>query len=143
MPNWLRNTLALIAGVVIGGFVNMGIIMVGPSLIPVPAGMDVSSAESIKASMPLLRPQHFITPFVAHAMGTLVGALVAHLLAATHRATFAYVIGVLTLCGGIAACFMIPAPMWFMALDLIVAYLPMAWLATVIGQRLRPMGRTA
>jgi hypothetical protein len=33
---------------------------------------------------------------------------------------------------------MIPAPVWFIALDLIVAYLPMAWLATVIGARLRP-----
>jgi hypothetical protein len=36
----------------------------------------------------------------------------------------AYAIGVLFLCGGIAASFMIAAPAWFIALDLVVAYLP-------------------
>jgi hypothetical protein len=30
---------------------------------------------------------------------------------------------------------MIPAPAWFIALDLVVAYLPMAWLATRVGNR--------
>jgi len=28
---------------------------------------------------------------------------------------------------------MIPAPLWFILLDLIVAYLPMAWLALKLG----------
>jgi hypothetical protein len=32
---------------------------------------------------------------------------------------------------------MIPAPAWFIALDLIVAYLPMAWLAVRVGTRLK------
>ena len=40
------------------------------------------------------------------------------------------------LIGGIAACFMIPAPAWFMALDLLVAYLPMAWLAIRLGKKI-------
>lgn len=44
--------------------------------------------------------------------------------------------GVLYLCGGIAASLMIPAPAWFIALDLLLAYLPMAWLAVWLGTRL-------
>ena len=36
---------------------------------------------------------------------------------------------------------MIPAPTWFKALDLLVAYLPMAWLATQIGARLNKASR--
>jgi len=42
------------------------------------------------------------------------------------------------LVGGIAACFMIPAPAWFMAADLLLAYLPMVWLAIKAGQRMAP-----
>jgi hypothetical protein len=75
-------------------------------------------------------------PFLAHALGTLAGALTAYLMAATQKAKLAYVIGAVFLCGGVAASFMIPAPAWFIALDLLAAYLPMAWLATRIGARL-------
>ena len=92
--------------------------------------------EGLAAGIALFEPRHFVTPFLAHALGTLVGAFVAYLLAASHKARFAYAIGVLFLMGGIAACFMIPAPAWFMALDLVVAYLPMAWLAIALGARI-------
>ncbi|MGH8076766.1 MAG: hypothetical protein ACREPE_05505, partial [Lysobacter sp.] len=74
---------------------------------------------------------------------TLAGALVAYLIAASYKAQFAYVIGAVFLCGGVAASFMIPAPTWFIALDLLIAYLPMAWLASLIGTRLKPTGSPA
>lgn len=32
---------------------------------------------------------------------------------------------------------MIPAPAWFIALDLLAAYLPMAWLSIQIGTRMK------
>ena len=46
----------------------------------------------------------------------------------------------LFLAGGIAASFMIPAPAWFIALDLLLAYIPMAWLAVQIGARMKGEG---
>ncbi|HMJ08522.1 MAG TPA: hypothetical protein VK468_05930 [Pyrinomonadaceae bacterium] len=134
----IRNILGFIIGMVVGGAVNMAIVVLGPMVIPPPAGVDMTNVESMVRSMPLLEPKHFIAPFLAHALGTLVGALVAYLIAASYKSVFAYVIGVLTLAGGIAACFLIPAPAWFMALDLIVAYIPMAWLAVMIGRRITP-----
>lgn len=39
----IRNVLAVILGAVIGAAVNMGFIIVGPSIIPAPAGVDVTS----------------------------------------------------------------------------------------------------
>jgi hypothetical protein len=114
----------------------MALITVGPSLIPPPAGVDVNSAESLSRAMHLFEPRHFVMPFLAHAAGTLAGALAAYLIAATRRAQWAYVIGVAFLCGGLAASFMIPAPTWFIALDLLAAYLPMAWLGIQIGVRM-------
>lgn len=98
----------------------------------------MNTVEGLAAAMPLLRPEHFVFPFLAHALGTFAGALFAQHLAASHRAVFAWIIGGLTMCGGIAAAFMIPAPTWFKAVDLVFAYLPMAWLAIQLGQKLRP-----
>jgi hypothetical protein len=137
MSNLLRNLIAIVVGVVVGGFVNMALITLSPSLIPPPAGVDPTNAESLAQAMHLFEPRHFVMPFLAHALGTFVGALGAYLIAATHKARMAYVIGALYLFGGIAACFMIPAPAWFMALDLLVAYLPMAWLAIQLGRRIQ------
>jgi hypothetical protein len=136
MPNLLRNVLAVLAGLAIGGAINMAIITASPSVIPPPAGVDVTNAESLKASIHLFQPRHFVMPFLAHALGTLAGAIVAFLIAATHHARLAYVVGVVFLAGGIAAAFMIPAPAWFIALDLVVAYIPMAWLGIHVGTRL-------
>ena len=133
MPRRLRNVAALLVGVVVGGAVNMALITLGPSLIPPPAGVDVNDAESLRRSIHLLEPRHFVMPFLAHAVGTLAGALSAYLLAVTHKRAIALAIGVVFLCGGVAASFMIPAPAWFITLDLLVAYLPMAWLATRLG----------
>lgn len=138
MPNGVRIALAIIAGVVVGGIVNMGIITLGPMLIPPPAGADLTTAEGLKAAMPLMEPKHFAMPFLAHALGTLVGAFVAAALAPSRRALAAYVVGVLFLAGGISASLMIPAPVWFIALDLLVAYLPMAWIGLLLAARWRP-----
>ena len=137
MTNVLRNVLAILAGIAIGGGVNMALITLSPSLIPPPVGVDVNSAESLGKAMHLFEPRHFVMPFLAHAVGTLAGALAAYLIAASYRAPLAYVIGAVFLCGGVAASFMIPAPTWFIALDLLAAYLPMAWLSIQIGTRMR------
>lgn len=136
MPNLLRNVLAVLAGIVIGGVVNMAIITVSPWLIPPPAGVDVSSPEGLSRAMHLFEPRHFIMPFLAHAVGTLAGALAAYLFAASYKAQLALVIGAVFLCGGVAACFLVPAPTWFIALDLLAAYLPMAWLGIQTGSRI-------
>ena len=108
-----------------------------PVLIPPPTGVDVNNAESLSKAMYLFEPRHFVMPFLAHAVGTLAGALAAYLIAATYKPQMAYVIGAVFLCGGVAASFMIPAPAWFIALDLLAAYLPMAWLSIQIGTRVK------
>jgi large-conductance mechanosensitive channel len=138
MLKLLRNLLAILVGVVAGAAVNMLLVSISPMLIPPPAGVDVNNAESLSLGIHLFEPQHFIMPFLAHALGTLVGALVAYLIAASQKNRFAYVIGVFFLCGGIAASYMIPAPVWFISLDLLLAYLPMAWLGILLARRLQP-----
>jgi hypothetical protein len=138
MPKLLRQVFAVVVGIIIGGCVNMALVTLSPALIPPPDGVDVTNSESLRQSIHLFQPQHFIMPFLAHALGTLAGALVAYLLAASHKKQLAFGIGAFYFCGGLAASFMNPAPAWFIALDLLLAYIPMAWLAVWLGFRLSP-----
>jgi hypothetical protein len=131
----LRNILAVVCGMVIGSAANMALVWLGPLLVAAPTGVDMASAEGLAAGMARLQPVHFLFPFLAHALGTFTGALVAYAVAGSHKPRFAWAIGVFFLLGGIAASTMIPAPLWFKVLDLVGAYLPMAWLAVRVGGR--------
>jgi len=124
----ILNTIAILGGLVLAGVVNMGLISLGAELIPPPAGADVSSMDELKKAMPLFMPQHFVFPFLAHSLGTLAGAVFAAKVAATHKLIIAFFIGVVFLAGGIVMVFSLPSPIWFNSLDLIGAYLPMAYL---------------
>jgi len=128
MNPMIRNILAVLAGAILGSMVNMGIIMLSSSIIPPPEGADLTTEAGLKASMHLMQPKHFIMPFLAHALGTLTGAFVTAIIALSHKMNLALAIGVLFLAGGISMVFMLPSPTWFTLLDLIGAYLPMAYL---------------
>lgn len=130
----LKNILAIVAGFILGSVVNMALVTVSSAVIAPPAGADMTTVEGLQAAMPLLEAKHFVFPFLAHALGTLVASLVAATIAVSHKMMIALGFGVLFLCGGIAASMMIPAPAWFIALDLIVAYIPMAWIGGKLGR---------
>ncbi|MBK8451358.1 MAG: hypothetical protein IPL42_15615 [Saprospiraceae bacterium] len=125
----LRNILAVVVGAILGSVVNMGFIMVSGSIIPPPDGADVTTMDGLKASMHLFQPKHFIFPFLAHAFGTFVGAFIAAKMAIRQKMIYAMGIGVFFLIGGITNIFMLPSPVWFTVLDLVVAYIPMAYIA--------------
>ena len=125
----LKNILAVIAGLIIGSIVNYGLLQILNAIIPPPEGMASADLESIKESMSQFQTKHFIPPFLAHALGTLAGAFTAAKIAASSKLTMALIIGFFFLFGGISMVVMIPStPTWFILLDLIVAYIPMAWL---------------
>lgn len=128
MKTILLNTLAVIGGLIFGSVVNMSLISLGTKLIAAPAGVDVSTMESLAQSMHLFEPKHFIFPFLAHALGTLAGAMLAAKIAVSHQLKFAMVIGLAFLAGGTSMVISLPSPMWFNVLDLVFAYLPMAYL---------------
>ena len=125
----LKNILAVAVGIIIGGFVNMGIIMMSSSVIPPPEGADLTTMEGLKAAMPLMQAKHFLMPFLAHALGTFVGAFIAYYLAANNKMRFALAIGIWFMIGGIVNIILLPSPIWFTIVDLCLAYIPMAILA--------------
>ncbi|WP_103071628.1 hypothetical protein [Aquimarina sediminis] len=130
----IKNILAVIIGWLIGSIVNMGLIKIGYSMVPI-EGVDPNDMNALAAIMPTLEYKHFVFPFLAHALGTLVGAIIAGLIAANHKMKFALGIGVLFLIGGILVSFMLPAPTWFIGIDLLLAYIPMAWIGGKIADK--------
>ena len=134
MNSMTRNVMAVIVGLVVGGVVNRGLVNVGPSIIPLPAGADVSTMDGLRESMALFAPKNFLFPFLAHALGTLVGAFVAAKLAVNHQMKCAMIIGFVFLLGGVSMVYMVGGPVWFMAADLILAYLPMGYLGGLLAR---------
>lgn len=129
----LKNILALIVGLFIGSIVNMGIILISGSFVTPPAGVDMTTEEGLKAGMPLLHSKHFIFPFLAHAVGTFVGAYLAARIA-TKKLLFAMIIGIVFLSSGIWMVVTLHLPIWFTLVDLIGAYLPVAYFAGKITE---------
>lgn len=128
MSSTFRNILAVIAGFIFGSIVNMAILRISHHVIPLPEGVDVTDMEKLKTSMHQFEPKHFLFPFLAHALGTLAGAWLAAFITLGNKLRSALIVGILFLAGGIANSFLLPAPTWFIIVDLLGAYLPMAYL---------------
>lgn len=125
----LRNSIVVILGLIIGSIINMKIIVYGSSVVRYPSGVDPTNAESLKAGIHLLGFKHFMIPFAAHAIGSLIGAFIAARFSASKHFTLALIVGGFFLIGGISMVFILPnVPLWFCLLDIIMAYIPMAYL---------------
>ena len=83
----------------------MALVALGPIVIPPPPGVDVTDPASLSTAILLFEARHFVFPFLGHALGTLVGALIAVLIVACRRTAIAYGVGTAFLDGGIAAAF--------------------------------------
>ncbi|MCL3781925.1 hypothetical protein EMN47_16185 [Prolixibacteraceae bacterium JC049] len=131
----IRNVIAVVLGWIVGSAVNMGLIKLGHQVFPI-EGVDINDMEALAAVMPTLGSEFFLFPFLAHALGTLVGAAIAAIIAFKHKLKMAMFVGVLFLLGGIMVNMMLPGPTWFTVVDLVVAYIPMAWIGGVITQKI-------
>lgn len=127
-----RNILAVIFGAVAGAVLNGSIISFSSKIISPPIGANLTTDAGLIAAMPLMQPKHFIMPFLAHAIGTLVGAIITILVATNYKLRLAYLISFIFLIGGIMMVRMLHSPMWFNILDLGFAYIPMSYLAVKI-----------
>lgn len=129
MSPTLRNWIGVIVGLVACMVVDGTLVDVGTSLIPPPPGVNPGDVESIKANIHRYEFKDFVTPFIAHAVGSFVGAWLAATISATFKRRRAMVVGCIHMAGGIYMCFLLPeTPVLFMAADLLLAYLPIAWL---------------
>ena len=88
-----------------------------------------------RESMKLFEPANFLFPWLGHALGTLAGAFVAAKVAATHPMRCAIAIGVVFLLGGITMVVQCGGPKWCIGADLVLAYIPMAFIGGHLATR--------
>ncbi len=133
MNTSLKNFLIALVSVLVGMVVNMAIITISPNLIPPPEGVDMTTSEGLIAGMEFMEPKHFIMPFLAHALGTLVAVFMAIKLVPESKFSYAIFVAIPFFLGGTIMAYSVPAPVWFEVLDLVVAYIPMAWLGAKLA----------
>ena len=130
MNPFLRNGLAVLLGIFIGAIINFAVIFLSSYIVTPPTGLDVTNVDSVKANIGLYKPIHFLFPFLAHALGTLVGAVMAIKISKSKKTKVGYIVALVFLYGGVSMVTQVPSPLWFSIFDLAVAYIPMAWIAT-------------
>jgi hypothetical protein len=92
--------------------------------------------DGLKAAVPFLEAKHYLFPFLAHAIGTLISAVLITRFLKSQQFVFAMMAGILFLLAGISMVIMLPeTPIWFVLVDLIGAYIPMAYLGNRIARR--------
>lgn len=137
MKKIIVNIVAVLMGLFAGAMGNGGIINISSKIIPPPIGSNLQTMEGLIKAMPIMEPKHFIMPFLAHALGTFVGAILCSLVARSQKLILALSIGLIFFIGGFTMVFQLPAPLWFDLVDLIFAYIPMAWLGYKIVSKLK------
>ena len=128
MKKIIVNIVAVLIGLFAGAMLNGVIINISSEIIPPPAGSNLQTMEGLIKAMTIMEPKHFIMPFLAHALGTFVGAILCCLVARSQKLILALSIGLTFFIGGFMMVLQLPAPLWFDLVDLIFAYFPMAWL---------------
>ncbi len=121
MKQILKNIVIVILGIIVGMIVNIGLIILGGTIFPPSENFEPMNAMNWDF-------KYFIFPFLAHSIGTLSGAIIVSKLSKKSSIILPLIVGVYFLLGGIYMITILPAPMWFILLDVILGYIPMALL---------------
>lgn len=115
----MRIVLATIVGLIVGNGVNMAIISFG---MPVQIETGADQYEALLEMMKSFTAMDYMIPLAAHIFGILTGLIAARLICKTSNIPI-YIVGGLHIVGTVINIFMIPAPGWFIVVDLILPIL--------------------
>ena len=126
MRRTLKNIGIVILGIIIGMIVNIGLIILGGTIFVLPENFEPMNAMNWDV-------KYFIFPFLAHSIGTLSGAFIVSKLSNKSSIILPLIVGLYFFSGGIYMVTILPAPTWFVLLDVILGYIPMALLGWKIS----------
>ena len=127
MKKIIKNIGIVVLGIMIGTMVNMSLIISGWSIFVPTDNFNPMNAMSWDL-------KYFIFPFLAHSIGTLSGALIVSKFSKKSSIILPLIVGLYFLLGGIYMITILPAPTWFVLLDVILGYIPMALLGWKISK---------
>ena len=119
MKQIFKNIGIVLLGIIIGMIVNMGLIIIG--------GIFFSPTDNFEPMNAINWDfKYFIFPFLAHSIGTLSGAFIVSKISRNSHIIMPLIVGFYFLSGGLYMVTILPAPTWFISLDIILCYIPMA-----------------
>ena len=121
MKQIFKNIGIVLLGIIIGMIVNMGLIIIGGIFFPPTENFEPMNAINWDF-------KYFIFPCLAHSIGTLSGAFIVSKLSKKPHIIMPLIVGLYFLFGGLYMVTILPAPTWFVLLDIILCYIPMALL---------------
>jgi hypothetical protein len=120
MPQTLRTTLALLAGVVVTFFTIAAVEQLGHLLYRAPEGLDWQDSSAASAYLKQLPVGALLLVLSGWLLGIFTGMAAATVLAGRCRGRFALSIGGLVLLGAASNFYMLPHPLWLMVLSLLM-----------------------
>ncbi len=134
----LRNTLAVLVGLIVGGLVNWAFLLLNNMVFPLPEGTDMNDPAQMKEVIASMPGAAWIGVFAAHLGQAFVGGWVAAKLGVSRPVLLAMIVGVLSLAGGILNAIMLETPSWtWIEMPL---YLLVAWYAGRLVEKGREAG---
>ena len=131
----LKHILFFLAVLFLGSMLNGAILNIGMQIIPPPEGFDMNNPDELALAMKHMQVRHFISPFFAHALGTLLSAVLFYYFSKSQKQWPMLLIGSMFFAAGLYMVIILPSPWWFTAIDLGLAYFPMAYIGYRIGKR--------
>lgn len=130
----MKKLLFLLIALILGATFNSILLNVGMKIIPPPQGFDMNNPLELAKAMKVMEVRHFLFPFLAHALGTLFGVIFFTYFSKSNKLFFPMLIAGLFFAGGLYMVLILPSPIWFNVLDLVLAYFPMALLGYKIAK---------
>jgi len=128
----MRSVLAVIAGVVAAGIIIALVEMAGQQIYPLPEGVNPADPESVKAAMANIPTGGLLFVLLAWALGSFGGGWLAARIATQSRVLHGIIVGGIMLLAGIVNMAMIPHPLWFWVVGVLI-FLPAAYLGARLG----------
>lgn len=122
----VKTILAVIAGVIAGGAIVFVTEVVGHSLYPPPADINLADPEDVKRLMANLPAGAFLMVLVGWFLGSFAGAFIAYSI--SRKAIAAWTVAAIFILFTAMNFMMIPHPAWMIAAGLLIP-LASAWLA--------------
>ena len=131
-----RSVIAVVLALILALALIIGIELVSSMLHPLPPGLDPGDPEVLKGHVVRYPPWVLLLAGLGWGLTTLLSAWLATRLGAQRHAAHGILVGSILLVAAIANMLMLPYPMWFWILNLVV--LPASF---CLGARLGNQGR--
>jgi hypothetical protein len=131
-----RSVIAVVLALILALALIIGIELVSSMLHPLPPGLDPGDLEVLKGHVASYPPWVLLLAGLGWGLTTLLSAWLATRLGAKRHAAHGILVGSILLVAAIANMLMLPYPMWFWILNLVV--LPASF---CLGARLGNQGR--